>query len=469
MPSPKPPLAVDLDGTLIRGDLFGEAMLRLVFAKPWKLPLLLLWLLRGRAHAKAKLAIEFPPNVAALPYDQRLIEWLREEHAAGREIVLATASDQRAAQRVADHVGVFDRVFASDGRTNLKSRKKGEALAAAYPGGFVYAGNEHADLKVWSQARGAVTCNCAPGFARNAAARFEIERDFPREHNPLRALLTAIRPRHWAKNLLVLIPMLVGQGWFDAGAVRNAWFAFAALSLIASSVYLVNDAADIESDRRHPRKRTRPFASGAASPIAGLALAALLLTGGLALGALSGAGAWIVAYLIAATLYTFVLKRIVILDVFILAALYGLRVVIGGEATGYIASDWLIAFSGFFFLSLALVKRAAEVDALQANLVGRGYRAGDGPVLKRFGAGVGVISALVLALYLQDATNAARYDSPHFLWALPAIVLFWFAHVWLKVERREMHDDPLLFALRDPVSWGALVAMAIAFAAAVLL
>jgi 4-hydroxybenzoate polyprenyltransferase len=469
MASAKPPLAVDLDGTLIRGDLFGEAMLRLAFAKPWKLPLLLLWLLRGRAHAKAKLAIEFPPDVAALPYDERLIEWLREERAAGREIALATASDQRAAQAVADHLGVFDRVFASNGRTNLKSRKKGEALAAAYPGGFVYAGNEHADLKVWARATSAVTCNCAPAFARHAASRFQIERDFRRKHNPLRALLTAIRPRHWAKNLLVFMPMLAGQAWLDAGAARSAWLAFAALSLIASSVYLVNDAADIESDRRHPRKRERPFASGAASPIAGLALAALLLTGGLALGALSGAGAWIVAYLIAATLYTFLLKRIVILDAFILAALYGLRVVIGGEATGYHASDWLIAFSGFFFLSLALVKRAAEVDALQSDLIGRGYRAGDGPVLKRFGAGVGVISALVLALYLQDATNAARYGSPHFLWALPAIVLFWFAHVWLKVERREMHDDPLLFALRDPVSWAALVAMAIAFAAAVLL
>ncbi len=469
MPSPKPPLAVDLDGTLIRGDLFGEAMLRLAFAKPWKLPLLLLWLTRGRAHAKAKLAIEFPPDVEALPYDERLIEWLREERAAGRGIALATASDQRAAQAVADHVGVFDRVFASDGRTNLKSRKKAEALAAAYPGGFVYAGNEHADLKVWAHATGAVTCNCTPSFARHAASRFQIERDFPRARCPLRALLTSMRPRHWAKNLLVFIPMLAGQAWLDADAARGALLAFAALCLIASSVYLVNDAADIESDRRHPRKRARPFASGDASPVAGMALAGVLLTGGLVVGVLSSAGAWIGGYLVAATLYTFILKRVVLVDVFVLAALYGLRVVIGGEATGYQASDWLIAFSGFFFLSLALVKRAAEVDALQTDLIGRGYRADDGPVLKRFGAGVGFVSALVLALYLQDPTNAARYAAPHFLWVLPAIVLFWFAHVWLKVERREMHDDPLLFALRDPLSWAAFGAMAAAFAAAVLL
>ncbi len=469
MAASKPPLAVDLDGTLIRGDLFGEAMLRLAFAAPWKLPLLLIWLTRGRAYAKAQLAALFPPDASALPYDERLVDWLRQERAAGREIALATASDQRAAQAVADHVGVFDRVFASDGRTNLKSRRKGEALAAAYPQGFVYAGNEHADLKVWSQAAGAVTCNCAPSFARHAAARFAIERDFPRAHNPWRALLTAVRPRHWAKNALVFLPMLAGQGWFDAEAWRNAFVALAALSLIASSVYLVNDAADVEADRRHPRKRARPFASGAASPVTGLALALLLLLGGLSLAFISGAGVWIAGYLITATLYTFALKRIVLVDVFTLAALYGLRIVIGGAATGYLASDWLIAFSGFFFLSLALVKRAAEVDAMQADLIGRGYRAGDGPMLKRFGVSVGALSALVLAFYVQDPAVAAHYDSPALLWALPAIVLFWLAHVWLKVERREMHDDPLLFALRDPMSWAAFAAIAATFVAAVLL
>jgi len=469
MAAPKPPLAVDLDGTLIRGDLFGEAMLRLAFTSPWKLPLLLFWLARGRAYAKAKLAALFPPDVATLPYNERLVDWLHEERTSGREIALATASDQRAAQAVANHVGVFDRVFASDGRLNLKSRRKGEALAAAYPQGFVYAGNEHADLKVWARAVSAVTCNCAPSFARRAATRFSIERDFPRAHNPWRALLTAVRPRHWAKNFLVFLPMLVGQGWFDAEAWCNAFLAFAALSLIASSVYLVNDAADVEADRRHPRKRARPFASGAASPVTGLALAVLLLLGGAALAFINGAVAWIAGYLVTATLYTFVLKRIVLVDVFALAGLYGLRIVIGGAATGYLASDWLIAFSGFFFLSLALVKRAAEVDAMQADLIGRGYRAGDGPMLKRFGASVGALSALVLAFYVQDPTVAAHYDSPALLWALPAIVLFWLAHVWLKVERREMHDDPLLFALRDPMSWAAFAAIAATFIAAVLL
>ncbi|MBC7769259.1 MAG: UbiA family prenyltransferase [Phycisphaerales bacterium] len=464
----RPPLAVDLDGTLIRGDLFSEAMLRLAFAKPWRLPLLLAWLWRGRAYAKAKLAVAFPADAAALPYDERVVAWLREQRAAGREIALATASDQRAAQAVADHVGLFDRVFASDGRVNLKSRRKSEALAAAYPDGFVYAGNERADMKVWGAASHAVLCNCSPGLARRAGARFKIERVFDAEGSAARSLLTAMRPRHWAKNLLVFVPMLTGQGWFDLDAWRAASIAFAALCLVASSVYLVNDVADIDADRRHPRKRMRPFASGAVSPVAGLALALVLLSGGLALGALSGAGWLIAAYAIAASLYTFALKRIVLLDVVVLAALYGLRIVIGGDAAGYAASDWLLAFSGFFFLSLALVKRAAEVDALRGDLIGRGYRGGDGPVLKRFGAAVGVVSAVVLALYLQEPANAARYSAPLFLWALPAAVLFWLARLWLKVERREMHDDPLLFALRDPASWATFAVTAAAFAAAAL-
>lgn len=465
----KPPLAVDLDGTLIRSDLFTEAMLRLAFAKPWKIPLLLLWLTRGRAYAKARLAEAFPPDAASLPYDDRIVQWLREERAQGREIALATASDIKAAQAVADHVGVFDRVFASDGRTNLKSRRKGEALAQAYPMGFVYAGNEHADLKVWAQASQAVVCNAGAGFTRHASQRFKVERTFERETRPWRRLLTAMRPRHWAKNLLVFVPMLAGQGWQSADAWINATAALAALCLVASAIYLMNDAADIEADRQHPRKRDRPFASGAASPALGLAVSLALLAAGLSLGVIAGVGWLVAAYVVAASLYTFALKRVVLVDVFVLAALYSLRILVGGVATGFMPSAWLLAFTGFFFLSLALVKRAAEVDSLQTDLIGRGYRADDGPVLKRFGVAVGAISTLVLALYLQEPENAARYSTPYFLWLLPGAILFWLARVWLKVERREMHDDPLLFALNDPWSWITVTFAAASFLAASLI
>ncbi|MFT3728053.1 MAG: UbiA family prenyltransferase [Terricaulis sp.] len=459
----KLPLAVDLDGTLIRNDVFIESMLQLACRKPWKLPQLILWLMRGRAFAKQKLAAAFPPDVDSLPYDPRVLSWLRAEHAHGRTIALATASDRSAAQKVADHLGLFDAVFASDGEVNLKSKRKAEALANAYPKGFVYAGNESADLKVWSAAREAVIVNAAPSLERDATARFAVEKTFAVETNPVRGLIKALRPRQWAKNFLVFVPMLSGQGWAALDAWQSAALAFVALSLSASGIYLINDASDIEADRRHPTKRNRPFASGALSPLIGLPIAFGMIVAGIAVGAVAGVLTPLAVYLVATTLYTFWLKRIVLADVFLLAGLYTWRIVIGGVATSFVASDWLLAFSSFFFLSLALVKRATEIDAIQGDPHGRGYRAVDGPLLKRVSVGAGLVAALILALYLQQPGNYDRYAQPAWLWALPAAVVFFLCRVWLKLERSEMHDDPVLFALKDRVSWLVLGGAAAAF------
>ena len=464
----RPPLAVDLDGTLIRCDLFTEAMIRLGFEKPWRLAELAGWLLRGRAYAKARLAEMFPPSPEALPYDERLVAWLREERAGGRIIALATASDRRAADAIAKHLGCFDRVFASNGQTNLKSQRKADALIEAYPQGFAYAGNESADFKVWRAAASAIVVNASDGLARRAASDFTVERTFAQEHGVVRGLLKAMRPQQWAKNFLVFLPMLVGQGWLDANAWRHALIAFVALSFVASSIYLVNDLADISADRRHPRKRERPFARGSASPVLGIGAAIILFAAGVVFGAASGALTPLMIYAAISASYTFVLKRMTLVDVFTLAGLYTLRIVLGGVATGFQASDWLLAFSGFFFFSLALAKRAAEVDVMGRDLVGRGYRANDGPTLKRIGVGAGMISALVLALYLRDPTRAVHYAAPAFLWALPAAVVFWLSRVWIKLDRGEMHDDPLAFALKDPTSWAVGAFAAAAFAAAVL-
>jgi 4-hydroxybenzoate polyprenyltransferase len=453
-PTAKLPLAVDLDGTLIRGDVFGEAILRFVFAAPWRLPLLLWWLVKGRAYAKMRLAEAAPGDPADLPYDARLIAWLTRERASGRTIALATASDERAARAVADHVGLFDAVFASDGKTNLKSHRKAERLAAAYPGGFVYAGNERADLKVWSAAKEIVIANASPSLERQARRAFTVEAAFPREGDMIASWFRALRPQQWAKNFLVFLPMLVGKGWFDFSAWALAWIAFAALCCAASAVYLINDAADIDADRRHPRKRTRPFASGALSPFRGLAAAAVLLASAIALAVQADVLPLLALYLIAATLYTFWLKRVVLVDVFVLAALYAIRVVLGGVATGFEASSWLLAFSCFFFLSLALVKRVAEIHALAGGaLNGRGYVSSDEPMLTMMGVGASFVSALVLALYTQSDVVAETFRAPGALWVLTAAVVFWTCRVWLKTSRGEMHDDPLVFALRDGASW----------------
>jgi 4-hydroxybenzoate polyprenyltransferase len=299
-----------------------------------------------------------------------------------------------------------------------------------------------------------------------------VEKSFPREAGGARALWRAMRPQQWAKNFLVFLPMLAGQAWLDLEAWRQSLFAFWALSLSASAIYLFNDAADIDSDRRHPRKRQRPFASGALSPALGLAAAALLLTGGAALGALSGALPLLAAYVAIAVLYTIWLKRAVLVDVFVIAALHIIRVILGGVASGYLASDWLLAFCGFFFLNLALVKRAAEVDGLRARgggeVGGRGYLSSDGTMLKMMGVAASFVAALVLALYLQAPAAHAAYSEPFMLWALPGAVVYWTCRVWLKVDRGDMHDDPLIFAFTDRTSLAVAALAAAAFAGAVL-
>ncbi len=451
------PLAVDLDGTLFRGDLFFEAILRMVFGSPFNIFTLLGWLLRGRAYAKARIFERFTFDPATLPYDQRILQWLKDERARGRRVVLATASDRRAAEAVAGHLGLFDAVFASDGAVNLKSARKGARLAEAFPDGFVYAGNDDADLKVWRRAAGAVVVNASRALAAKVKQNFTVERAFERETNSARGLLKAIRPQQWSKNLLVFVPMIAGHGWADPQAWANAFVAFWALSLTASAVYLVNDASDIDADRKHPRKRKRPFASGDLAPAWGLAWSAALAAAGIGLSVIGGVLLMTLVYVVATSIYTFRIKRMALLDVFLLAGLYTIRIVLGGVATGFFPSDWLLAFSCFFFLSLALVKRVAETQDLAARgggeIMRRGYASDDTHILTTMGVSAGFIAALVLALYLQDDASSVLYREPFLLWGLPAACLLLICRFWLKASRGEMHDDPIVFAAKDRWSW----------------
>lgn len=465
------PLAVDLDGTLIRSDVFTDGILRFVCASPFNVFKFIGWLMRGLPYAKARVAHAAPFDAASLPYDERVVGWLHEERTRGRHIVLATAADEYSARAVADHVGVFEDVYASNGEINLKSRRKAERLQKAFPEGFVYAGNETPDLKVWAAAAGAVVVNASGGLTRGAAQRCEIEREFAPVHNPIASFIKAIRVRQWAKNALVFLAMLTGQGWTNPEAWREAIIAFFAVSFAASSIYLLNDVVDIDADRHHATKRKRPFASGALSPLVAIVAAPLLLAAGVGLGVIANVGALVALYVVISALYTFWLKQKLLADVFVLASLYTLRVVIGGVATGYAPSNWLLAFCCFFFLSLALVKRATEIDTAaargQSHLNRRGYRASDGDIIKMMGLATGFVSSLVLALYLQSPEVAARYSAPLLLWGLPILVVYWLGRVWILADRGEMHDDPLMFALRDRVSWYVAACMGLTFLAAV--
>ncbi len=456
------PLAVDLDGTLIQTDTLHEAALRALRERPLSLLRLPLWLLQGRAVVKQQLAglSRFDPSV--LPYNQPLLDWLTEQRAAGRRLVLCTAADRSIADAVAVHLGIFDEVLASDGQTNLGGTHKAQALERRFgAGGFDYAGNARTDIKVWSRARQAVVVNAPESVSRAARQVSEVGQTFAPQPVGPGTLARVLRMHQWAKNLLLFMAPLAAHMLPEAGLATSLILAFLAFSLCASAVYVANDLLDLDSDRHHPRKRRRPFASGRVPVAIGVALAPLLLGGALLLALQVGPAfvAWLVAYFALTCAYSWGLKRLVIVDCLVLAMLYTLRIIAGAAAADIPLSFWLLAFSAFLFLSLAFVKRYAELE-VQAGIGrerahGRGYLTSDAPLVQSLGVMSGYAAVVVLALYLNSDSVLRLYHSPEFMWCAVPVMLFWISWIWMKAHRGQMHDDPLLFALRDRASLAA--------------
>ncbi len=460
------PLCVDLDGTLIRTDMVWESLVRALRRNPFYLLAILAWWCRGRAYLKQQLARRIEVPVAALPYTESFLAYLRGERAAGRALYLVTASDLAPAQRVADYVGLFDAVLASDGRTNLRGDTKGRKLAERFgQGGFVYAGNSAVDLAVWPYGREAVIVNGSAALLRRAAAITKVGPTFDCQRAWLPALIQALRPHQWLKSLIVLVPLLTAHRLADPACLQPALWTMAAFALGASAVYVLNDLLDLDHDRAHPSRRQRPFAAGVLPLPVGLGVAPVLLALAFVLAAkasLPVVGV-LAAYTGLALVYSWRLKQIVLLDVFVLAGFYILRLVAGHEATGIPYSAWLLVFALFIFLSLALVKRFRELQGLrqrqQLNAAGRGYRADDLELVATFGIGSGWLAALVLALYVNSPDVRVLYAHPTVLLLLCPLLLFWVSRVWLIAHRGALPDDPVVFALKDWVSFvvGALM------------
>lgn len=284
----------------------------------------------------------------------------------------------------------------------------------------------------------------------------------------LRSLLAALRVHQWVKNLLVIVPVILDHKLFDLPLVLRALAAFAAFCCAASGAYVLNDLLDLEADRRHRTKRLRPFAAGTLSPAFGKLLAPLLLMTALLLAALVPARSFfalLVLYLAVTTAYSVYLKRIAVVDVLLLAGLYTLRVLAGVAATGVRFSTWLLAFSMFLFLSLAFLKRYAEVkgaeSAPEEGIFRRGYLRGDREWLGSMGGASGYLSVLVLALYISSEQVMALYRRPVALWLVCPLLLFWISRMWLLGHRGRLHDDPIVATARDPLSYvlGGLVAV----------
>lgn len=448
---------VDLDGTLIRTDIFVEGVLRLVKQNPLNIFRILIWLLAGRASAKAKVAQEAQIDPASLPYEASLVDYLRERKAAGAEIVLATASNEAAARPIARHLDLFNDLLASTPQHNLKGRAKLQAIRdLSGADGFVYAGNSRADRPIWASATSCILVHAPEGEIARCRSADKIERVFGEGRQVGRAFLKEMRLHQWAKNLLVYIPLLTSHSYSRLSDVRAASIAFLAFCLCAAGVYFLNDLLDLDADRAHPTKRLRPLASGALPISLGIAGAVgfPLVSFGLAARALPAAYVGVLgAYFALTNAYSFFLKRVSTADVITLAILYTVRVVAGAVATGIVLSSWLLGFSVFVFVSLAYLKRYVEVAALHGGMAkGRGYSSHDRESMFTLGAANATVSVLVLALYINSDDVRQLYVSPHVLWLLCILHLYWTNRIWIGARRGKIHDDPIVFALKDPVS-----------------
>jgi 4-hydroxybenzoate polyprenyltransferase len=455
------PLCVDMDGTLLNTDSLIECFFAVI--KDWRVLFALVgWLFKGKAHLKQQLALHARLDPALLPYNTGLITWLHEQKRLGRRLILATAADHVIADAVAKHIGLFDEVIASDGLNNLRGSAKAEAIAGHLDGQpYAYAGNDFSDLEIWRHADSAVLVNAPKSVCKAAAAVTRIETHVDDRIPWTRALLKALRPHQWVKNVLVFVPIVTASALFDMVAWRDALLMFFAFCCTASAIYVVNDLTDLAADRQHQRKRHRPFASGALPLYHGpIVVPGLLLLGG-GLAAAAGAFHVVVLYAVCSVLYSFKLKSLPLVDVFMLAALYTIRLFGGGEAAGYPVSLWLLGFSSFLFLSLAIVKRVAELMTLPPAAghktgykpAGRGYRAGDLDILRLMGVASSFTSCLVLALYVQSDLALGLNKLDQLYWGIVPLMLFWQCRIWLATARGKMHDDPIVYAAKDPTSW----------------
>jgi 4-hydroxybenzoate polyprenyltransferase/phosphoserine phosphatase len=454
-------VCADVDGTILATDLLYESLLVAVKRSPWIILMIPFWLLRGRAFLKARLA-QRAQGMAfhLLPLNEGVVSYLKEQAAEGRRVVLASASHHSLVAGVAQRLGGVDSIIGSDGHNNMKGGAKAEAIRQHLgTQSWSYLGDSGSDFKVWSAANERVCVSSKGDLVSRFKRSYPESLVIPAATTSTKAWLKGLRVHQWLKNLLVFVPLLLAHQWFNLAAVRASCLAALAFSLCASGVYLLNDLLDLEADRQHPRKRNRPCASGAL-PIQWALLAVPVLFCGAFLVASSVNWrffALLAVYLVLTTAYSFRLKALALVDIILLAMLYTVRIVGGGVATGIAVSQWLMGLSMFLFLSLACVKRFSELLVLQQRnekkTWGRGYWVGDLEQVASFGAASGYISVLVLALYVSSEEVVKLYANPTCIWLACPLLLYWVSRIWLLARRGIVHDDPLVFALRDKVTY----------------
>lgn len=465
------PLCIDLDGTLIKTDLLYESLARLLKQRPWLLLMVPFWCLQGKAALKRRIAQHVSVDVSSLPYNLPLLEWLRHEKAANRRLVLATAAEDSLARKIAGYIGLFDGVVASDGLTNLKGKQKLRALREEAGVAFDYVGNSRADLEIWRHCKKAITVGVSSSLLKRVRESVKNVAIFDVRFRDPRSYAAALRLHQWAKNVLIYIPLITAHAIFDPVMLMKSSISVLLFSLCTSAQYVLNDLIDLEADRQHPKKRTRPFASGSIPLETGFIMAPVLLvvsiTGALWL------SKWfallLISYFVLSFVYSLYLKRIVLLDAFILSGLYMTRILAGHLVTGIPFSIWLLSFAFFVFLSLAFDKRWLELENTRRTdrvVLGRGYEVGDITQINLFGVCSAFLSVVIFILYLQSDKVKVMYRQPELLWVLSPLFLYWISRIWILSSRGKINEDPVIFVLKDPVTYAVgIVSGLIMFAA----
>jgi 4-hydroxybenzoate polyprenyltransferase len=451
----KPPLVIDLDGTLTPTDTLVESVLRLLKQSPVNLFVLFFWWLKGRVAFKEFVAANSNFSAESLPLNEPLLAYLRKEKATGRRLILATASHKTIADKVSRHLGIFDDVIATDGGLNLKGINKFKAIRQVVGENFVYAGDSSTDIPIWTSAKAAILVNTSNSTTQLVHAATPIEADFPRNSRQLRTWAKALRIHQWVKNLLIFVPLLTAFSFLDPEKLVATLVAFFAFSFVASATYLVNDLWDLDADRTHLRKSFRPIANSVISIRDALLASCIFLVVGLGLALVVSQQFFLMLllYLFVTSCYSWALKQYVLIDVIALSLLYTLRILAGSVAIKEMTSTWLLAFSVFVFLSLALVKRCSELVSLEKSgeeaTSGRDYRTSDLIVLWPLGVGSALCAVVVFGLFISAPDTIARYGSPFMLWFVALGLIYWLSRLWIKTARGEMHDDPVVYALKD--------------------
>ena len=465
MKSPPIPIFVDLDGTLVSTDTLVESVLLFMRSNPLNIFLLIVWLFKGKAQFKSNVVKNVKLKPELLPYNKEVIDYIKKEKKKDKQIYLITASGQVIADSIADYIKIFDGAYGSSNNINLSGKRKVAVIEKLTQGtSFDYIGNSSDDIPVWEKANRKILVNTPKRIENKISSQNKVLKLLQRKKTiTFKTTIKAIRVHQWAKNVLLFLPILMAHQFYNLNSLVSTVWAFLSFSFCASSVYVLNDLLDLETDRKHP-KRNRPFASGNLSIIVGIVLLFILLFMGIAISVLKLSTTFLIIllfYMVVTTLYSLILKQILMIDVIVLGGLYTLRIAAGSVASMVEVSSWLLVFSMFFFLSLAFMKRYADLILIKKNkdesIAGRGYSIEDLDLVQKSGITSGFVAILVLALYVNSAHVMVLYKSPILIWLVLPVLLYWLMRMWAVTNRGEMNDDPIIYAVKDKMSYVSII------------